>query len=344
MNLKETNNSSANPQSNGWTFQYVAALVIFLEHMKLAKFFCVEGTEDIVVFLNENKKICAQAKSSLNQDNICKIHFDSICESIRTLSANNDADSLISVFNYHKPFGDDDSFSSSQFIDKKSYGNLTSNVQERLSDFAKNQSYCIDFKKMKFWFIRFEGDEPENGLKNYLKDKLLPVYGKSMFSIDELMKKWLLMIELNARDKKNNIGLDVMCGTLFGKILLGTSLEKIIELIDIEIDPCYEEDFRTFFLDYLAKRSQSFRPYTIINADFVDFQNNKKPKKQDMYKLFVDEYCTKDTIPDEILTYFADYDDMENLSLSMHKLFVAYVCYKKNIINVIRSIFDYEDN
>lgn len=48
MNSKETNDSSANAQSNGWTFQYVAALVIFLEHMQQAKCFCVEGTDDIV--------------------------------------------------------------------------------------------------------------------------------------------------------------------------------------------------------------------------------------------------------------------------------------------------------
>ncbi|MBQ7642115.1 MAG: hypothetical protein IJS83_06560 [Acholeplasmatales bacterium] len=344
MNSKETNDSSANAQSNGWTFQYVAALVIFLEHMQQAKCFCVEGTDDIVVFLKDDKKICAQAKSSLNQDIICQIHFESIYESIRTLSVNNDADKLISVFNYHKPFGNNDSFSSNQFIDKKSYGNLTSKVQKKLSDYAKKESYCIDFEKMKFWFIRFEGDEPENGLKDYLKLKLLPVSQKSMFSMDDLMEKWLLMIQLNARDKKNNIGLDVMCGTLFGKILSGTSLEKILELIDIEIDPSYENEFEVFFKDYFSNKSQSFRQYNIINADFVDFQNNKKPKKQDMYKLFVDEYCTKDKIPTEIISYFNDYDDKENLSLDMYKLFVAYVCYKKNIINSIRSIFDYEDN
>lgn len=341
---KEINNSSANAQSNGWTFQYVAALVIFLENMKKAKCFCVEGTEDIVVILKDEEKICAQAKSSLDQDLICGIHFDSIYESIRTLSANNDSKELISVFNYHKPFGKDDSFANSQFIDKKSSSNLTKDVQEKLKDYAKNNGYSIDFEKLKFWFIRFEGDEPERGLKEYLKEKLLPISQKAIFSTDDLMEKWLLMIELNARDKKNNIGLDVMCGTLFGKILSATSMDRILELIDLKIDPCYENEFESFFKDYFSNKSQSFRQYNIINADFTDFQNMKKPNKNEMYRLFVDEYCLSDKIPNDITSYFNGYDERDELSLDMYKLFVAYVCYRKNVINSIRSIFEYEDN
>lgn len=342
--VKETNESSANGPCNGWTFQYVAALVIFLEHMNQARSFCIEGTEDIVVFLKDDKKICAQAKSSLEQDAICAVHFDEIYKSIETLSVNGDADRLISVFNYHKPFGTNDAFSNGQFIDKKSYDKLTSKAQAKLKKYVDSNGFCIDFKKLKFWFIRFEGDEPENGLKEYLKEKFLPISNQTFFSMDELMEKWLFMIELNGRDKKKNIGLDVMCGTLFGKILSATPMQQIVELIDIEIEPCYENAFGAFFKEYFSNKSQSFRQYNIINADFKDFQNDTKPNRKEMYKLFVDEYCTYDKVPLEIIGYFSDYDEKENLALDMYKLFVAYVCYKKNIITAIRRIFDYEDN
>lgn len=344
MNKKEINSSSANAQSNGWTFQYVAALVVFLENMGLAKQFCVEGTEDIVVILKNNEKICAQAKSGLDQDSIVSLHFDRIMLSIETLAANTDAIQLISISNFHKPLGDDDAFSYMQFLDKKNFENLTTKTQNKIKQKSEEKGYMLDFNKFKLWFIRFEGAEPEQGLAHYLNSKLEKINPNQYFSVDDLMEKWLNIIQLNARDKENNIETEMICGTLFGKVLNSTQLSQIIKLIDLELDPCYEEDFERFFKNYFSRNSQIFKIYTLITADYDVFVNNTKPKKREQYKLFVESYCKQENIPNDIKTFFENYDEKEQLSLDFYKLFIAYVCYKKNVVNSIREVFGYEDN
>lgn len=343
MATKETNSSSANAQSNGWTFQYVAALVIFLENMGKATQFCVEGTEDIVVFLKNNEKICSQAKSGLEQDSIVKYHFDEIIESIRTLSLNDDAVQLISTFNFHKPLGDDNSFAHSLFLDKKTFNNLTSDVQKKIKDKSEEKGYVLNFDKFKLWFIRFEGEEPELGLKNYLCEKLHEIRPNNYFAVNNVMSQWLQIIQLNARDKTKNIDNDVICGTLFGKVLEDTNLSQIIGLVDIELDACYEEDFERFFKSYFSNNSQNFRTYNAIATDYLNYVNTIKPGKKNQYKTFVDAYCKKGNIPLEIVNYFKEYEDRNQLSLDLYKLFVAYVCYRKDLIKSIRRIFGYDD-
>lgn len=344
MNKKEINSSSANAQSNGWTFQYVAALVVFLENMGLAKQFCVEGTEDIVVILKNNEKICAQAKSGLDQDAIVSPHFDRIMASIETLSINSDAIQLISVSNFHKPLGDDDAFSYMQFLDKKNFENLTTETQNKIRQNSKEKGYVLDFDKFKLWFVRFEGAEPEQGLAEYLNRKLHRIDPGQYFPVDDLMEKWLNIIKLNARDKVKNIETDIICGTLFGKVLNSTKLSQITNLIDVEIDPCYEEDFERFFKTYFARNSQIFTTYTLIVSDFLSFVNETRPSRTEQYRLFVEEYCKPENIPLDIKSFFNEYSEKEQLSLEFYKLFIAYVCYKRNVVKAIREVFGYEDN
>lgn len=339
---KEINASSANAQSNGWTFQYVAALVIYLENMNMAKSFCVEGSDDIVVYLRDDNNIYAQAKCSLNQDMIIKNHMNEIMESIRTLSGQSNPKELISVFNFHKPLGDDNAFSHYQFLDKKSFNGITEEKQREIKENASKYGYVIEFDKLKFWFIRFEGDEPENALKEYLNGKLFKLKPNVFFSTDEIMEKWLNIIQLNARDKKNVIETDVMTGTLFGKILSASNFKSICEMIDIEIDVCYEEEVESFFKDYFNKNSQNFRIYNDITYEFSNYVKANKVKNNEAYKKFVDFFCNISIIPQDIKDFFCQYDEPDSISLDVYKLFVAYVCYKRNVIQTIKGLFNYE--
>ena len=83
-----TNKYSANASANGYEFEYAAALIIYLEHIIMVKFFGVEKKDDIYLELINGNKIYAQAKSSLEADAIASTHFDEIFESLRTLSEN----------------------------------------------------------------------------------------------------------------------------------------------------------------------------------------------------------------------------------------------------------------
>ena len=252
MATKITNSSSANAQSNGWSFQYASALVIYLENMNNAEYFCLESTDDIIVGLKEGK-IAAQAKSGLEQDSIVANHFKEISESIRTLSANDDANELISIFNFHKPLGDNDSFSHEQLLDKKSFNNLTTETQRLLKEKAKSKGLTIDFNKFKLWFLRFEGDNRISSIEEFLRRKLDSCNLSYGYSINDLMNQWLQIIQSNAADKQKLVETSVMCGTLFGKILSHVSFDKIVNLIGEEIDPCYEDDFQNLFISFLVK-------------------------------------------------------------------------------------------
>lgn len=344
---KEINSSSANAISNGWTFQYAAAMIIFLENMNKAQSFCVEGTDDIVVFLKDGK-ISAQAKCGLEQDSIVANHFTEIMESIRTLSSTENKDSLelISISNFHSPLGLDDSFAFTQPLDKKNFSNLTTISQNKIKSKCNELGYVIDFNKFKLWFFRFEGANPEIGVETFLDKKLESISIGSKFSTNDLMNQWLQIIQLNARDKKKIIETDIMCGTLFGKILAKTSMETIVRLIDEDVDPCYEEQFESFFAKYFSKNSQTFRIYNEIVSEFTNYVNNYKPSTRDKYKQFVDYYCRIKQIPEEICSLFNDmsHDEMSSLSRSLFRLFVAYVCFRKNIIDSIRKAFGYENN
>ena len=172
MTEKLTNRYSANASANGYEFEYAAALIVYLEHIKMVKFFGVEKKDDIYLELINGNKIYAQAKSSLEADAIASTHFDEIFESLRTLSVNNeDANKLISIFNYYRPFGSKDSFLHESTHDIKKFNDLTTATKEKLK---KNvaRKYNIDFDKLEFWFLRFEGEDKLISLKTYLRDKL----------------------------------------------------------------------------------------------------------------------------------------------------------------------------
>ena len=341
MNIKKTNASSANAISNGWTFQYVAALVIYLEYMDRATNFCIEGEEDIVINLKNNKKICAQAKSSLEKDRIIANHFREIIESIKTLSKNNDAQELISISNFYYPLGEIDCFSYFQFLDKKSFSSLSTKNKDRIINEIENK-YDINFENFKLWFVRFEGDEPELGLYDYLKQRLGRVLSNCYVPIRDIALCWLSIIVLNGRSKTINIDADLISGTLYGKILNNVQIDKIVPLIDVEINPIYEEEFVSFFKDYFSKKSQSFKVYNSIVNNYNDFLNSKEPSRKEAIKLFVENYCKKSDIPNEIENFFAKYNDVE-LAFDCYKLFIAYICFRSNLINLIKEVFNYEN-
>lgn len=50
MVTKLTNKYSANASANGYEFEYAAALIIYLEHIKTVKFFGVEKKDDIYIW------------------------------------------------------------------------------------------------------------------------------------------------------------------------------------------------------------------------------------------------------------------------------------------------------
>ena len=65
----------------------------------------------------------------------------------------NDANKLISIFNYHNPFGEQPTFNDTRHM-VKTYTDLTSVLKEKIKNFCNNDQEMLN--KLEFWFLRFE--------------------------------------------------------------------------------------------------------------------------------------------------------------------------------------------
>ena len=285
MNDNLTNKTSANAVANGFEFEFAAALLIYLEHLKEAKLIGTEKKDDIYLVLKNGDKVYGQAKSSLEADAIANTHFPEIIDSLRTLAKNNDdAKKLISIFNFYRPFGDRDSFAHESNYDIKSYNELTTKTKKKLKESIKGK-YDIDFDKLEFWFFRFEGQNALTSLKSYIREKLSDIDSIGHFNIDNLISCWILLIMENARNKKMMISSDVMVGNLFSKIIESSSgFESIIKFAGFENDIGFVDEELLKDVDKVLPSNVEKRWDDNLKQYYVEYTQNGA-----VYKMWVED-------------------------------------------------------
>lgn len=342
-----TNKYSANATANGFEFEYAAALLIYLENIRNADSFGVEKKDDIYLKLKNGDKIYGQAKSSLEPDRIAENHFDDIIESIRTLSENNDdAIKLISIFNYFKPLGVDDSFSHDRTNEIKKFADLTTATKEKLKNKIKDK-YVIDFDKLEFWFLRFEGSDAMADLKTYLDRKLSLINELSHFDSNELIKCWMFLIMDNARSKEKLVKSSEMAGTLFNNIIKSSGgFNAMLEYSGLKDVISYEEEdiLNRKFNSFIEISSLNFMIYNKIRSSYYDFRNQHRDlPREEGRKKFVDEYSNNQEILKAISSLFEGYDNKNILESLMSKLLVSFICVKSEVIKKVSEVFGYEN-
>lgn len=347
MNDNLTNKTSANAVANGFEFEFAAALLIYLEHLKEAKLIGTEKKDDIYLVLKNGDKVYGQAKSSLEADAIANTHFPEIIDSLRTLAKNNDdAKKLISIFNFYRPFGDRDSFAHESNYDIKSYNELTTETKKKLKESIKGK-YDIDFDKLEFWFFRFEGQNALTSLKSYIREKLSDIDSIGHFNIDNLISCWILLIMENARNKKMMISSDVMVGNLFSKIIESSSgFESIIKFAGFENDIGFvdEELLKEKFDNFIELSSLHFMLYNKTRTSFIEFRNaNKTLNKNDARIAFINSFSENEEIKTAVKPVFSGYEREGDLSNYMAKIFVAFACVKYEVISKVSEVFGYEN-
>lgn len=295
--------------------------------------------------LINGSKIYAQAKSSLEADAIASTHFDEIFESLRTLSENNeDASKLVSIFNYFRPFGSNDSFLHEGTHDIKKFNELTTATKEKLKKKVARK-YNIDFDKLEFWFLRFEGEDKLISLKTYLRDKLSNIED---ININSLIECWMCLIMENASSKTKLISSEIMAGILFAKILEKNKFDTIITYIGLsdELSIDDEETLKMKYDDFISVSGYHFMIYNKIRTSYYEFCNtNKHLKKKEAIKEFVKSYSKNDEVLMIVTPLFIGVEAPRNAELInlMSKILVGYSCAKADVINRVRNVFGYEN-
>jgi hypothetical protein len=343
---KQTNDRSANSMINGTAFQYAAAIFIFISEMKNIKAVGLEDTDDIRLVLKNGQNIYAQAKSSLEPDPLYHLsHLSTdIKDSMETLYINkdNNISKLISIFNYHNPFGQQPKFNETRNT-IRTYHDLTTKLKKKIKEYCNNDEEMLN--KLEFWFLRFEGSkDPFDDITNIVDEYIKRIDSKNIYTKD-LITKWRAMMENNGRNKKELIDFNYIIGSIFSHILQNCILfEDVIGILNAgEIDNSNLEKMSQVFNEKL-RNLVSFEEYANVLGAYTKFKELNPTLLRDknlLYKKFAEEHCQETDLVTNILF---EYDNNPDLLAITYKraLLIAYSM-KSEVIRKVREVFDYEN-
>ena len=329
-------------QSNGWLFEYAAALFLFIKNVGAVKEIGLEKGEDIVIKKKDDHFIVAQAKSTVVMEDIYRnSQYDNIYKSLESLSdvTIEQVDEYIMINNYRKPFGADTMFDLSAKEEAKyKFENLSPETKKKLKKYTSESKLNIDFDRLFYYFLCFESEEPAFYVKKILEAKLSLIDNFSQAKAGTILEKWRTLIENNSRQKDKMTDAGFFSGALFSTIINGSiSFERIVEFAGIDDDvfaSSHDPNISKFFDDF----SMTFDIYTDICVDFNTYciTNNFNNIKKETYVSYAQSI--KD-VPD----YFADYFSSLEEMLNLYRCFVVYVIFKNKAIDKIKEIFGYDN-
>lgn len=332
----------ANGSSNGWLFEYAAGLFLFLSFIGNVKQIGLEKDEDIVLIKNDNKKVVAQAKSTLSVHDIYHTgQYNNLYNSLNTLSSQNnpDVDELIMINNFRKPFGEDTEINLQQENEHKlKFDDFPEKAKEKLKKIADDNKLNIDFDKVYNWFLKFESEKPQSYIKSVLESKLVKLGDKPFASSEIILNKWKEALENNSREKEKFIETNTLTGILFSVLLYGSlTLEDVKKYsgLDIEVDEIgCEDEINKFF----NESSLTLDIYNDIVSSFISYsESNSLTKSREALKNFINSI---NDVPLYFSTYF---DNTIYDKLKLYRIFVTYVIIKNKTIDQIKGVFGYEN-
>ncbi|WP_026391671.1 hypothetical protein [Haploplasma modicum] len=345
MHEKNTNKRSANSLANGISFQYAAAILIFITEMKNIKFVGIEDTDDIRIVLKDNTNVFAQAKSSLEPDRLYnESHLSTdIKDSLNTLYDNKDnATKLISIFNFHNPFGQQPKFNETRSSIKKFEG-LTTELKRKIGKYCHNDEKML--KMLEFWFLRFEDDyNPFKDVEEIVNEYIKRIDASYIYA-NELVTEWHMILANNARDKKKLIDFKYIIGSIFSHILKNSiRFDDVISIIDpMDIDISYISKMSQFFNEKI-RNLVTFDEYAKVLSSYTVFRRENPILSRDanlLYNEFANYYCK--TIDSNVVKMFSDEIDATLLATTYQKALVISYAMKSDVIHRIKEVFNYED-
>ncbi len=291
----------------GFDFQVNAAIILMLDNIKILSSVRLEGNEeDIVLTLENNKKILAQAKA------VQKASFDfnnvraNLSKALTTLSEgaqSADVDKLIFITNSPNPFNDDASKSIFYAPTRRKFSDLPPSAQEIIQKYLSAIDKPLNTDNFVIQVFNFETDDDKERYKVVMQE-VNDFIGRLNTSTSpgvgsRLLDIWQNRIFENGTKKNAAITVNKK-GIIWPLIVLETDIAKYDDeyedLFDIGI---YEEVTRRYptIIDDCCERVDFF---TKILYDFQGFKSEKKNAKDkniDFIESVWEEYKTEFMVP-----------------------------------------------
>ena len=290
----------------GFDFQVNAAIVLMLENIKTLSSVRLEGNEeDIVLTLENNKKILAQAKAVQNGSSDFKNVRANLKKALTTLSEgaqSADVDKLIFITNSSNPFKDDESRSIFYAPTRRKFSDLPPSAQAIIQEYLSTIAQPLNTDNFVIQVFNFETDDDKERYKVVMQEvndfigrlsTTSPGVGKRLLDI------WQNRIFENGSKKDAGITVDKK-GIIWPLIVLETEITKYdgeyADSLDIGV---YEEVTRRYqtIIDDCCERVDFFTKILYDYRDFKSEKKNSKEKNDDFVEATWEQYKTEFIAP-----------------------------------------------
>lgn len=344
-------NHNASPASNGWEFQYAAALCLLMRTLPESEKLSAEGKEDIDIRFTDDSVYYGQAKSALSSDDIQeKNMFSTVKESLKSLSDNDsslNASRLYVVFNFRRPFANHDTHVFLEDIDEISFNELTTDAQNEIRNYCLNNNVLIDFDKLYFLYIPFEqGSNKIRAVKNEVCRKIPEKFLDRLSLIDSILDCCRRLIANNAASPSEFINKRTFEGVLMGYCLRSElNYEKLLQDLGLDDDDYYlSEIVKPALEDLISNESSNYGLYISMIHDFYSFCEKERlaTSPRVSRKAFLNS-LNENTIPTTIVESCIVHGIAEEYHLVLYKLFACYALLRKEVILEIKEKFENEN-
>lgn len=290
----------------GIDFQVNAAIVLMLENIKELQSLRLEGNEeDIVLTLENDQKILAQAKSVENASSDFSNVRASLKKALTTLSEGaqkTDAKQLILITNSPNPFNDEGSRSIFWGPTRRHFSTLPSSAQKIVTEYLSKIDHPLDLEKFTVQVLPFETDDEAerykavmqaiNDFVGSLNANTSPGLGKKLFQV------WNNDVFINGSKQDAAIQLDKK-DIIWPIIVLETDISRCEDSFVEQFDAgVYDEVVHLYgkIIDSCCERVDFF---TRVLYDYNQFQCNKKAieKCQEFVNSLWIEYKSEFAVP-----------------------------------------------
>jgi len=270
----------------GFDFQVNAAIVLMLENIKTLSSVRLEGNEeDIVLTLDNKKKILAQAKAVQNGSSDFRNVRANLKKALTTLSEGSqsaDVDKLIFITNSANPFNDNASRSVFYAPTRRKFSDLPPSAQAIIQEYLSAIDQPLNTDNFVIQVFNFETDDEKERYKVVMQEvndfigrlsTTSPGVGKRLLDI------WQNRIFENGSKKDAGITVDKR-GIIWPLIVLETEITKYDGEFEDSLDiGVYEEVTHRYqtIIDDCCERVDFF---TKILYDYRDFKSEKKNSKE----------------------------------------------------------------
>ena len=297
----------------GFDFQVNAAIVLMLENIKTLSSVRLEGNEeDIVLTLDNKKKILAQAKAVQNGSSDFRNVRANLKKALTTLSEgaqSADVDKLIFITNSANPFNDDSSRSVFYAPTRRKFSDLPQSAQTIIQEYLSAIAQPLNTDNFVIQVFNFETDDDKERYKVVMQEvndfigrlsTTSPGIGRRLLDI------WQNRIFENGSKKDASITVTKK-GIIWPLIVLETDISKYDDeyedLFDIGV---YEEVTRRYqtVIDDCCERVDFFTKILYDYREFKSVKKNSKEKNIDFIQTTWEQYKTEfmdPSIDDETL-------------------------------------------